>query len=387
MDVADKWVQLAYDSDPEKRLKAAKQLADSNSPFAMFALLELSVDKDENVRKFVRSVLKERKDEKTEQSQILSDLLIEDLENEINENEKQVKKEEDRIKIEKIRKKLEPFIEKCIEAKDPEKIETVKKKLMPMVEQIIKRWADREDYLVEMFGGEVEEKDVKKIEKEDKKDVKKYLEMILSAEKIASGIGIPEISSDEEEKETGPQKDTIFDDEEMELDSIEIEEDVKDNPFIEPIDRALYNRAIKIVSTPGITKKAVDEQKKQIKKELQLKVKAVFSLAAIKSSHRYIEWLDELDEGMNNIYTKDLEVISVEDKIIKPARGKGKSLKRIVISDGNNEFPVYLWKGRGDGIFKGEKVRLENASVEMYPMTEELVLTLDKKDSVLIVLK
>jgi len=384
---------MSYDSNPKKRLKAAQHLSESDSPFSTFALLELVFDKDEEVREYVKKVLKQKQNKKDNQNFLLSDLLTQDYENEKKAVEQKKKKIEEYDKIERIKKKLEPIIEDWIEAQDPEKREMVKKKVMPMVEQIIKRWADKEDYLMELFGSKQKndednakesDEDIKVEEPEefDIEDTKKYLEMISSVEKIAQkGIGIREVSDEDVEEDEGKDRTGI--------EEIDVEEEVeaKDNPFIDPIDRAIYNHAIKIVEMPGITKKMLSEQKKQLKKELQLKVDAVFSLATIRAGHRYIEWLDELEEGMKNIYTKELEVVSVEDRMIKPQRGRSKELRRIVVSDGQNEFPVYLWRGRGKGIFQGEKVRLENAEVETFPITGETALTLNKKGSAIIVIK
>lgn len=403
MDI-DKWVRMSYDSDPKKRLEAARHIAQSDSPFAMFALLELSFDKDEKVRNYVKEVLKQKNEQKSEAHFLLSDLLTQEYDKKIKEEQK----EEEKDKIERIKKKLEPIIEEWIEEKDPEKRKMVKKKVMPMVEQIIKRWADKEEYLIKLFGYKKEgKKETKKeTEAEDEQDeqetfieepeepeepvihngeTKKYLEMISSVERMAQ-LGIPEISEEGYEEEIG--KDEQKEKEEF-IEEVQAEEEVegKDNPFIDPIDRILYNKAIKIVEVPGITKKTIAEQKKQLKKELQLKVDAVFSVAELRAAHRYIEWLNELEVGMKNIYTRDLKVISVEDKVIKPLRGRSKVLKRIVVSDGQNEFPVYLWKGRGKGIYEGETVRLENAEVEMFPVTGEAALVLNKKDSAIIVIK
>jgi len=380
----EKWVQLSYDSNPDKRYLAAKHMANSSSPFAMFALLELLSDKDEKVRTYVRQILKQKKETKNESGALLSNLLIHDFAAVEQETEKLKKSEEDEIKFERIKEKIEPIIEDWIEAQNPDKRKLVKKKLMPMVDQIIKRWADKEEYLMQMLYSEIKHKKPgHKIEKMPSiggdNDAGKYLEMILSAEKIAHGndIDLPEISEsayDEQGLDHGMR--------------VLEEEDEKDNPFIDAIERSIYNRAIKIVTMPGITKKKIKEMRTDIKKEIQLKVNAVFKLAEMRAGRREIEWLDELKDGMTKVHTKEVEVISVEDREIKPARGRSKHFKRLVLSDGQHKFPLYLWKGRGDGILKGERIRLENAIVETYPATGETALTVKgTKSSSIIVIK
>ncbi len=384
----EKWVQLAYDSDPKKRLRAAEELSKSESPFAMFAMLELLTDKDETVRLYVRKALKQTKPEKYDNNAILSDLLLTEKEKEMKEETDKITNKEKEKKHAMLRKKLEPIIDKLIEAKDPEKRKRAKEKVMPMVEQIIQRWADKEEYLMELFGSskgtDIQEEVYDEISEIGDEDSRKYLKMISSVEMITQGI--PEIGEDESKDDEYIEE--IPKESNDNLNYLSEEgEDVKDNPFIEPIDRILYNQAVKIVTMPGITKKVIKEQQTQMKKEIQLKIKEVFGLAMIKTSHRFIEWLDQLEEGMDNVYTKELDVILSEDKIIKPKRGKGKELKRLVVSDGQNEFAVYLWKGRGKGIYEGEKVILENFTVETFPITEETALTEKKTGSAIYVLK
>ena len=106
---------MSYDSNPKKRLKAAQHLSESDSPFSTFALLELVFDKDEEVREYVKKVLKQKQNKKDNQNFLLSDLLTQDYENEKKAVEQKKKKIEEHDKIERIKKKLEPIIEDWIE--------------------------------------------------------------------------------------------------------------------------------------------------------------------------------------------------------------------------------------------------------------------------------
>ncbi|MDE1798542.1 MAG: HEAT repeat domain-containing protein, partial [Candidatus Micrarchaeota archaeon] len=60
----DKLVSLTYDSDPAVRQKAAVELSKIDDPRAIFALLELSSDKDQGVQGLARAGLENFKEEK-----------------------------------------------------------------------------------------------------------------------------------------------------------------------------------------------------------------------------------------------------------------------------------------------------------------------------------
>ena len=65
-DDLDKIVAQAFDSDPAVRLKVANSLSKIDDPRAIFALIELSSDKDEAVKEVAQRGLGSRKDEQEE---------------------------------------------------------------------------------------------------------------------------------------------------------------------------------------------------------------------------------------------------------------------------------------------------------------------------------
>ena len=65
-DDLDRIVAQAFDSDPSVRLKVAGSLSKIDDPRAIFALIELSSDKDEAVKELAQRGLGQRKEEQEE---------------------------------------------------------------------------------------------------------------------------------------------------------------------------------------------------------------------------------------------------------------------------------------------------------------------------------
>ena len=61
-----KLISLTFDEDPKVRLDAAAKLSKTDDPAALFALMELSYDKDVEVKNFAQRSLEKKKSEEEE---------------------------------------------------------------------------------------------------------------------------------------------------------------------------------------------------------------------------------------------------------------------------------------------------------------------------------
>ncbi|MBN2478552.1 hypothetical protein JXB01_04655, partial [Candidatus Micrarchaeota archaeon] len=120
-----KLISLTFDEDPEIRKQAAQSISKIDDPGAMFALFELSYDKDLSVKELAQKLLDKRKSKEPE---LMS--FSEIFKKSEDKGKKEIIDEEKRKRI------LDP-IEKMFEKKlGKDKAEIVKKKMMPSLEKV-----------------------------------------------------------------------------------------------------------------------------------------------------------------------------------------------------------------------------------------------------------
>ncbi|MCD6549423.1 HEAT repeat domain-containing protein [Candidatus Micrarchaeota archaeon] len=404
----EKWFKLTYDEDPKVRLRAAKELAKyPDSPLSIFALFELSYDKDEKVKEFAVRTLKELKlrsngDEDNKYS--LSNLLAHE------KGETDHDRELIERRAEKIKEQLMPAIESYyFQNLSKEEVERVKSMVMPSLEKLFERLA-----VLELTG--------------DREQAERLRKFVTGQEK-----GTDRVEGKGSEKESGEPKPSVGDKstlpdrrsqptlfELVEEDEDQLPEEYKEyldvmsqierivpispskksvtppqvhphpspsrnkNLSEDPVMDYLIGQAMTVYSLPQTSPSMVKREMKRLIKEMELKVKSAFDIAKHKFKHREIKSLADLKDGMSNVYTGDLKVTLVEDKSFKLNKRTVHRIRLEVEDQYGNTFPVYLKGSKGRGIYEGDTIRFEGASVQTFPATGETVLVIDKKGKVVL---
>ena len=379
-------ISLTFDSDPKVRKQAAVELAKYDAPGAMFALVELTYDKDKNVQETARKLLDEAKGKEPEMMSF-ADVFSKGE----NGEKKEEKGEEERPRTTAREKMLEP-IEKMFEDKlGKEQAKKMKKRMMPTLEKMYMRAMEEKE------GGERE------ISKENKKVVEEMLEGYLD---VVAGSGEKEIEISEPRQKSLAEElglvstkelkpDEVF--KEVEKSSLEDESAVEEGPS--PEEEWAKEKA---EMTPGGTvfkfafdtmmaskgdEKVMKKAMKKLTKNTGDQIKLAFDVAKKRYKELNITDITEIKSGMRNINTGALYVKSLEHKDYQRTKTKKDVFTRIVVADPEgSEGLIYLFNQRGNPIRPGMKLKLEKAYSKTFDWSGETAMTVSKKGKVYIIL-
>jgi len=368
----DKLVSLTYDSNPKVRIKAALSLERVDDPRAVFALLELTADKEKEVNETARGILDRIKGK-------YSDALV-SLEKVFAEAVAATEKEKE-PDYDEIKQKLMPSIEKLFTRVDKRKAKAIRGKLMPSIEKLFSGKGKTEAEAEEKVEGKIEEL----VEEKAEAHVKEHHEEkpIPSIEEEAqahdplSEIEHMSHQADEEEDEGDEEGKDILEK--------DIEEKYETPQSFAFKDRqSIYEKAEQLASNPDVTDGMLKSEEKRITNELRKEVHLAFKIARRKARGNRIKGLSSVQEGMSNIFTPDVTVGSVES--VSHKKGARKIyIFRLVLVDGTGKFPLYLSKIRGKGLSEGDTIRLEGAYVDPSPVAEEKGLFIASKGKVFVI--
>ncbi|MCM8830611.1 MAG: HEAT repeat domain-containing protein [Candidatus Omnitrophica bacterium] len=334
-DEIDKLVSLSFDENPATRKECAKKLGNFLSdPRAILALIDLSADKDEEVKQTAKKILENYHSPDKEAFSSLEKFFEKLHENTFVPEE-----------IEKQKSLMLPQVEKLFTS------QIAKEKLLPSIEKLFSRKSKKlsdeelpkgkkkEDLPLSFFEQE-QAKEQKEIATKQETDLNFPLPDSIK-EKISSPIfSIPKIESLEKEEE------------------FEEQEKLPSN-FLD-----FYKYAFILASTPGIKASDINKEKKHLISVIKHNISLAFKLAIKKAKQEGgIESLAGLKVGMNKISTLPLEVLDLADVYI-PKGKKNLLFLRILLSDGKNSLALYLPKEKGAGIGKGDLITLKNVHVD-----------------------
>jgi hypothetical protein len=376
-DEIDKLVSLTFDENPTIRAEVAKKLSNFLSdPRAVLALIDLSSDKNENVKIIAKSALENYTNLDKEAFSSL-EKFFEKIHNQ--QNQEEISKE-----WEKEKSILLPQIEKLFSSED------AKRKLLPSIERIIKK-SKKPSQVIEQIkpidsylASEVDEL------KEDEK-TQKHQEPIFSKEEQlqkSEQTNFP-LPKEVEQKINSP----VFSIPKIEqLDDLEAIEEKNEeklpNNFLD-----VYKFAYILATTPGIKAADLNKEKKRLLTETKKAINLAFKLASKKAKEEgRIENLSGLKVGMKKISTYPLEVLDITTVLIQKQK-KPTQFIRVLLSDGKNSIPLYLSLERGEGIKKGDYLALKDAVVDFIiknPLATvdgekgELCFVLSKKSQIIL---
>lgn len=364
-DSTDSLVAKAFDSDPKVRMKVAQDLGRIDDPRAIFALIELSSDKEEMVKEAAQRSLGNFKED--------ADTIV-SLEKMLQER-KDVKVQPaapSPASVPVTTQRMAPTIEKLFSHYDTKKRESVKRKLFPSLQKLFgfsKQDWDPMQGLEKIEGSgasqqvtvEMREPEHEHIPKENapnfpfgqKKDVPQPKDLVELEEEDAEVVS------------PAPE------DEEREIAGEEGQEQGK-----------FYALAHRLATTPGMGKTELKAEQNRLISNFKKEVEIAFKVAFARAKEDGFSSLENLKPGMKNLSFAEMPIASVMEIPYGP---KKRPYLRISIWDGKKETPVLVPKERGSGILVSDRLELKKVDVDFLVEKSEIVLVVSKKSKVIVV--
>jgi len=393
-------ISLTFDSDPKVRKQAAIELAKYDAPAAMFALVELTYDKDKGVQETSTNLLEKMK-EKNDQPELMSFAEVfskgETGEKKAAPKPELAKSEEESAETGK-EKMLRP-IERMFEKKlGKEKGEMMKKRMMPTIEKMYSKAMTDE-------GGE------KKISEEGKKAVHDmlsgYLDMVAGSEEVlevapnTENVDGPKQQSlaDELElvgtKELKPEavfkevaQGALEDEASTEVEMSAEEKWMSEKPAeAESGGTTVFRLAFDTMMASKGDEKVMKNAMKKMLKNTEDQIKLAFDVAKNRYKELNITDITAIQSGMRNINTGTLYVKSIESEEYQRTKTKKDMCTRVVVADPEgNEGVIYLFDERGGPIKPGMKLKVEKGFAKTIDWRGETAITVSKKGKIYIIL-
>jgi len=382
----NKLVSLTFDEKPEVRKRAAKSLGEINDPAAVFALVELSYDKDPSVRAVAQEYLEKKKQTEPELMSFAK-IFASDEEN------KETQVEEPAMEAKE--KMLRPITQIFEKRLGKEKAEMARSKMMPSIEKIYLR-------AHQQHGSK------KKTDESGRKVMQEfltsYLEVMSDLDQIGNG---PTLSLDQRhqfkeldkpaeiphlEDETAGEIAEIGKKEELDhvsidisnLESSEIEE-LKEREEIEHLPDTFFKKAYEAMMLSGGDESVMKTEMEHMINESRREIVQAFKMAKTKFKETKITNLTKIKNNMRNINTDILTVKTVVNgEYQKTKKLKAPYVRVLVNDEAGNEGVVYLFEGRGSEIKAGMKIKVNSGIAKV--INDETAITIGKKSNVYIVL-
>jgi hypothetical protein len=363
-DSIDKTVAQAFDSDPKVRLRVAEELGKMDDPRAIFALIELSSDKEEAVKGAALRSLGKFKEEEQETIVSIEKLLAE---------RKEVKTPEE---MPQVQQRMMPSIEKLFSHYDSKKRDSVRRKLMPSLEKL--------------FG----------IRPQAPADPLHGVEKMSSAPQQAAATRAPEPEAqgsipaenaenfpfgqkkgDNDEPRAVKSDMVAIDDEDKELASDEDAE--AEGSGEEPQSEGRYYAlAYRIATTPGMGKAELKREQNRLISNFKKEVGMAFRMAEERAKEEGMGSFSNLKPGMRNLSFAEMQIASISD-IGFGARKK--PFAKIRLSDGKKEISLLVPHERASGISQSDRLALKGVAVDFLVETNEIVLVAKNRSRIIVV--
>src|SRR3989338_6745246 len=337
-DSIDRTVAQAFDSDPKVRLKVAEELGKIDDPRAIFALIELSSDKDEPVKSTALRSLGKFKEEEQEAIGSLEKLFAE---------RKEMKKPEE---LPQVSQRIMPSIEKLFSmrsapAQDPlhgvEKISSAPHQpsaLPDSPRQVEQEEIPRQNATNFPFGQ------------------KKEPALPQKSDYIAIEEDDREFASEEEEREIG-------------------EEELQ-------VQNKYYHLAYRIATPPGMGKGELKREQNRLVSNFKKEVGMAFKMAEERAKEEGFVSFSNLKPGMKNLSFSEMQITGMSD-IGFGARKK--PFAKIRLTDGKREISVLIPSERASGITMNDRLSLKGVSADFLVESSEVVLVVKNKSKIIVV--
>ena len=387
-DDLDRIVAQAFDSDPMVRLKVANSLLKIDDPRAIFALIELSSDKDEAVKETAQRGLGQRKDEQEEIvsiGKLLSERKAQPAQSPAQPGMHQQLSQSQQNS----RANMMPALERLFAHYEPKKRESAKRKLLPSLQKLFGFRPEELDPLRELdkisgspqsheaeveispqrqpaHGREEEEGKPKNAENfpfgkhEEPRELPRRAETEVDvSEEDTEDVG--EQRPPQREEQDGPMEGD-------EPDGLEKSDEV-------------YHYALHIATTPGMGKADLKREQNRLITDFKRRVEFAFKLAAAQAAEEGFATFSSVKPGMKSLSFSDMPVSSITEIAYGPKR---KPYARIVLFDGKREMALLVPRERAGGITQNDRIAPKKVAADFIVEKSEVVLLAGPKSNVVV---
>jgi hypothetical protein len=356
-----KLISLTFDERPSVRKETAKRLAEIDDPAAIFALIELSYDKDAEVKNLAQEILQKKKS--TEQ-EVLSFAEI------FGPKEKKESEEQSITDIEERKERVLSPITRLFEKKlGKDKANVIKSKMMPTIEKIY------------MKNREMADSD------NGKRAIQEILTSYLEAMEDIGGsdevIGVKEGQQPTEQIENKVSKKDVVElvEKEQVLEEKEGEEEFCYSTSLTPF-RKIYDIMELSLGDEKIMKREMNRMLAEFKKDLKL----AFDIAKKKFKEVNVTSLAKIKNGMRNINTGVVRIRNIE-KVEYEQKNKKVTLMKITVYDEQGEsIDLYIEPERAELLKPGMVIRIVKAYAKNFAGSNRPALWISSKGNIYIVI-
>jgi len=375
-DSLDKIVAQAFDSDPKVRLHVAEELGKTDDPRSIFALIELSSDKDEAVKIAAQKSLGQYKEEEKETINSLEKLFAE---------RKEMTKPEG---MPEVRQRMMPTLEKLFAHYEPKKRDSVKRKLLPSIEKLFGFHPNPMAGSDPLHGLDKiaappqailppttiqQERQTEHIPAENAPNFP------FGQKKDAEPLPIKHDAVEIEQEDHMPAAESSaslqeFEDEQPSSEEQEHESELAENKY--------YSLAYKIATTPGMGKAELHREQNRILANFKKEIGLAFKMAEERATDEGLAIFANLKPGMKNLSFSEMAIVSISDV---GYGAKKKSFAKVRLTDGHKEISALIPHERAGGIVQQDRLSLKGVSVDFLVESNEVVLVVKNKSKVIVV--
>lgn len=371
IDGIDKLVAQAFDADPQVRLKVAVSLARIDDPRAIFALIELSSDKEEQVKEAAQRALGSFKEE---QAEIVS------LEKILAERKAPQPQAAAPAQPE-ARANMMPTIEKLFAHYEPKKRESVKRKLLPSLQKLFGFKPEELDPLrgIDKISPQVSSAPVQVVVREEKKEEipRENAPNFPFGRKEDKQVQRVELSEEAEKSDLVP----IGEESEV-VSAGEEEEEVHEAEEYALRHQRLFELAYNLATTPGMGKSELKREQNRMITGFKKEVESAFRLAQMRAHEEGLSTLTGLKPGMKNLSFSEMQISAISEVAYGARR---KPYARIMLFDGKKEIALLVPKERAAGISVTDKLSPKKVAVDFIVEKNEVVLLATGKSQLVVV--
>lgn len=377
-DSLDKVVAQAFDSDPKVRLRVAEELGRTDDPRAIFALIELSSDKEEAVKVAAQKSLGQYKEEEKETIVSLEKLFAE---------RKEITTPEG---MPEVRQRMMPTLEKLFAHYEPKKRDSVKRKLLPSIEKLFgfhpkppagadplhgldKIASSPSVQMAQPSTTIQQERQTEHIPAENAPNFP------FGQKKGAEPLPVKRDSVEIEQEDhtvaaESSSSEQEFEDEQPSAEEQEHESELAENKY--------YSLAYKIATTPGMGKSELKREQNRILSNFKKEIGLAFKMAEERASEEGLANFSNLKPGMKNLSFAEMTIVSMSDVGYGT---KKKTFAKIRLTDGRKEISVLVPQDRARGILATDRLSLKGVMADFLVESSEVVLVVKNKSKVIVV--
>ncbi|MFH2105925.1 MAG: hypothetical protein ABII22_01585 [Candidatus Micrarchaeota archaeon] len=385
-----KLVSLTFDEDPKVRMNAATSLSSSEDPAALFALMELSYDKDIAVKDFAQKLLQEKKSSEREYMSFAEIFSMPQSADSGSVDEKSILTLKERV--------LSPITQLFEKKLGKERAAAVKQKMMPTIEKIYMRSKERktddngkqaiQEFLTSYMEAISDLDVVKGVEiehhptsqKADLREKPGRKRMELPDVESVSDDGL-EVVGHATHSEISKVASELKDIDSMGFDA----EEEKEEDKLKSMPDSMFKKAYEVMMFSGGDEKIMQDEMRRMLANTERDLKMAFGLAKKRFKEINVTHLTELKDGMRNVSTDLLTIKSLEKLEFIEKKAKKEFTKVTVSDDEGSEGLLYVFDDRSIWLKSGMKIKIVGGIVKTFK-TGETGLALGKKGNIYIVL-